>query len=500
MKLKSLLAILLSAVMLASCTSVNSSTADSSTETSSVSESYNSDISSTETSSEDEKISESSESGSSSSDPVPDSVPDSISNPDSEPDSNPDPEPDDSSESEEIIAGHKSKLSGADYTKLKNEYVSVSHPNPEKSGCFSTDSKYIWTFYHMSDYGVVGCGDDNVSNYTNELQENTLSNESNNAYIEMYFGLKAEIKNNILTMKTYDNTGKAKVRNLSILDCNKNVIDSANKNTLTADLTDDEYINGFYALKSTFSYKNRTCIAYLYLWVNCKSDNPRDYEFYICYGNSCTYIPYTSTKYVTDLNELIENAGIKDPYKDAISSDVRYPNEATNMNGGKFDTDFWIKKSYEILESYENAAPSFKATLLHDWMTRNLIYDEYKVQVLHESRYYNDYVSGKYYVSKINIGVCRDFANIYLIMCREQGIPCVMCSPSARNHVWNAIYVDGRWYEVDLTDDITRYAYEADINDVTPLTEDNEISYKKFCRWDYPGKLPAEINAFLHMM
>ena len=152
-----------------------------------------------------------------------------------------------------------------------------------------------------------------------------------------------------------------------------------------------------------------------------------------------------------------------------------------------------IKKYYYILYPRREIKMFFDGD--------NIYFDDYKVNVLKEARYYNDYVSGKYYVSKIKIGVCRDFSNIYAIMCREQGIPCIMLNPASRKHVWNAIFVDNRWYEVDLTDDIARHATTKSITDVTPADFDNTHNYYSFCNYKYNTEnFPEEVNVFLHPM
>ena len=394
----------------------------------------------------------------------------------------------------------KSRLDNCKYIQIDKD-KSMIFPQNEKFGVFSATSSSKWAFYRFSDTGIVGIAPDDVKLMFDD-NDDRFNNRINVKYLEMYFGLKANIENNILEVNSYDNTNKAVCNNIEIYDGNKQLMDESSNGTLSVNLENDiNYINGAYAIKGTFSYDMTEYTAYLYLIVNCKSDDPADFEFYICYADGNAVGDNLPSTYITDLQKFIEDNGITDPYTQAISSKIRYPNEATNMAGGKFDTDYWVAKSYEIIKGNENKSDAYKALLLHDLMTENLIYDDYKVNVLKEARYYNDYVSGKYYVSKINIGVCRDFSNIYAIMCREQGIPCIMLNPASRKHVWNAIYVDNRWYEVDLTDDIARHATTESITDVTPADFDNTHNYSGFCNYKYnTDSFPEEVNGFLHPM
>lgn len=394
---------------------------------------------------------------------------------------------------EEEVPANTSKLDGDDYIKLDLS-KSLSYPGSQDS---PFGNKYMY-FYNFSQNGIVGSGIDVIIEGDIRHSEDRCENTVNGKYIEMYFGLRAEINGSALSVKSYRNIEGVTVNGIVIKDRFGKLAVQTDKASLTAELADNTFVNGIYSIEGKFTYDKRAYNVFLYLFVNCRTDDSRDHESYICYGARNT--GDTPKNYETMLLEKVQSAGITDPYRDAMNTSVRYPNEATNMTGGRFDTDAWKKKSYEILKGYENASASFKATLLHDWMTENLVYDEYKVRVLYESRYYMDYVSGKYYVSRINIGVCRDFSNIYLIMCREQGIPCVMCNPASRKHVWNLVYLDGRWFEVDLTRNIDRYAYSGSVTeDITEKTEENIHSYVCFCNSEYEKRDLDEINTFLHI-
>ena len=205
------------------------------------------------------------------------------------------------------------------------------------------------------------------------------------------------------------------------------------------------------------------------------------------------------------ITEMIEAKGITP--ENSLSCDIAYPYEAQDQaeyNGYSTyvsDTEYWIDKSDEILAGHENDSAAYKALLLHDWMTENLVYDWYKAKRLNNPRYYGHYHTGEFYVSQCYVGVCRDFTNIYAIMCRRHGIPCIILGNTAEGHVWNAVYLYDQWIEVDLTGDIDREARNEDVTDVTPATQENTHSFRHFCSYAYSDLMPveSEINTWLHI-
>ena len=98
--------------------------------------------------------------------------------------------------------------------------------------------------------------------------------------------------------------------------------------------------------------------------------------------------------------------------------------------------------------------------------------------------YYNNYDDPELRMSATNIGVCRDFSNVFAIMCREIGIPCVLCSSNKQHHMWNAVYLNDQWYFVDFTSDIRRYAKTKSFTDVTRANDENTHSFNYFLIYD----------------
>ena len=57
-------------------------------------------------------------------------------------------------------------------------------------------------------------------------------------------------------------------------------------------------------------------------------------------------------------------------------------------------------------------------------------------------------------------GICYDIANLFTAICRSQNIPCYSVDGYRKDdyqykHTWNRVCIDGAWYNVDITADLT---------------------------------------------
>lgn len=141
-----------------------------------------------------------------------------------------------------------------------------------------------------------------------------------------------------------------------------------------------------------------------------------------------------------DMKTAADPTVITYPFKSGTS---RYPN----------DTDKWRKLAHEICPD-ETVGDYAMARQIFTWMAENLAYDSdyvgngYRWGVAAQS---SDMGTAKGFTTwDSHTGKCIDFANIYAIMCREMGIPCHEIGVT--NHSLNAIYLNGRWELVDVTD------------------------------------------------
>lgn len=390
-----------------------------------------------------------------------------------------------------------------DWTKNpKNS--SISYDAASDNIFYSKGDSYF-QFWRFANDGIVGVGKDrtNACHY-----KTSIINTENVAFTEMYAGFNAVIENGrYLKINHYYNITNAACTDIKITfmdETNPCYTVTSDKN-ITADLYDASYSNGFYVITATYKLGDSDVkyVANLYMFINCTSNNDSDFEAYICYGRPAYAYEKTKspTKRQSEIQEMISAKSITP--ENSLNSNLSYPYEAKSQSPCQYteDTNFWLSKADEILKDHENDSAAYKALLLHDWMTENLVYDYYKANYLENPRYYGHYDTGMYYVSQCNVGVCRDFVNIYAIMCRKYDIPCIILGNTEEGHVWNAVYLYGEWLEVDITGDITRTAMHADVTDVTPATNDNTHCYTHFCNYAYSDimPVPSQVNSWLHL-
>ena len=327
---------------------------------------------------------------------------------------------------------------------LENKTLTMTR----SSELFHASEMRPWYFYHLSDYGIIGIGKTGET-FHNAGYGKLIARITDGRYLKASFqSFDGSVKCSTITLK--NNSGGSEVCSYS-----------KDKHCLTADLYDLSFDNSLYEISAPCEAAASSCDLKLYLYADDSDQTGR--KFYICYGEqhdaSDQFSPMSRKSRTAS---LLDSEGVT--VSSARSASRLYPALATSSNS---DTAYWEKKSHEILDSYASLTSSEKALLLHDWITKNLKYDWYKVKVLKKSRYYCDplkAVDPAQYVSQNYTGVCLDFSCIYAIMCREHNIPCVVLNSST--HAWNAAYLNNEWIEIDLTQDVNRCVYGEDTTDV----------------------------------
>lgn len=102
-----------------------------------------------------------------------------------------------------------------------------------------------------------------------------------------------------------------------------------------------------------------------------------------------------------------------------------------------------------------------KIRAIHDYLVLNITYDK----ELLEKTYQNDKDVSKYngfYLEGVFIdkrAVCEGISKSFAVLCNIEGIPCIQVigfqtnNPNGVGHAWNKVYLDGKWYIVDVTSD-----------------------------------------------
>ncbi len=87
----------------------------------------------------------------------------------------------------------------------------------------------------------------------------------------------------------------------------------------------------------------------------------------------------------------------------------------------------------------------------HDFLAANYEYD-------------TDYsIYDAYGFLKNQKGVCQAYTLTYTALMNHFEIPCTYVSSENMNHIWNAVYVDGSWYHLDVTHDDPVYDREGQV-------------------------------------
>lgn len=93
-----------------------------------------------------------------------------------------------------------------------------------------------------------------------------------------------------------------------------------------------------------------------------------------------------------------------------------------------------------------------KAKVAYTWILNNITYD-YDCNPFYQYSNIDKTLRTKK-------GICYDIANLFTSICRSQNIPCYSVDGYRKDdyqykHTWNRVCIDGTWYNVDITADLT---------------------------------------------
>lgn len=257
---------------------------------------------------------------------------------------------------------------------------------------------------------------------------------------ETYYGIKGYIKDGKIYLKAYNNTDKkisVKSTKIYFLDASEDK--RVNLNGLKFSyrpLDINKFKNGLHRFSTTMS-TGKT--IHLYFYVNGK-------EAYFCQMEYESKYDTCVARRKAVLN-AIKKANVT-PSNSKSLDHIYYPFYKFDDNY-RCDTKLWADFSKTLVKP--EWSDERKVFTFCVWLSENIAYDYYHVTTMHASRakYYKDF-SGKYSTYDTKVGVCFDYANILLIMCRANNIPAITLESLERNHAWNAVYINNRWYEFDI--------------------------------------------------
>lgn len=106
-----------------------------------------------------------------------------------------------------------------------------------------------------------------------------------------------------------------------------------------------------------------------------------------------------------------------------------------------------VEAKNEVIKSNMNDYQKVKA--FHDYIIKNTRYNETEAKQIENSEKTNLTSHKAYAVFNDGTGVCGGYSDALAIFLNFMGID--NFKVSTVNHVWNAVYVDGKWQHVDVT-------------------------------------------------
>ena len=177
------------------------------------------------------------------------------------------------------------------------------------------------------------------------------------------------------------------------------------------------------------------------------------------------YIDGDYTNYINDINTLTAYNGAE--FKKVISTlnNFVHPyNSSNNVKisyGGDYKIGITINRAYTQDEINEinnkvdkilnenvnnNMPPKEKIRVIHDYIIDHTEYDKLK----YENKNNDTYKSNTAYGVLIEgYGTCNGYADAMEIFLDKMNI--INYKISNEEHIWNLVYLDGKWYHLDLT-------------------------------------------------
>lgn len=177
------------------------------------------------------------------------------------------------------------------------------------------------------------------------------------------------------------------------------------------------------------------------------------------------YIDSDYTNYINDINTLTAYNGAE--FKKVISTlnNFVHPyNSSNNVKisyGGDYKIGISINRAYTKDEINEinnkvdkilnenvnnNMPPKEKIRAIHDYIINHTEYDKLKYENKNDDTYKSNTAYG---VLIEGYGTCNGYADAMEIFLDKMNI--INYKISNEEHIWNLVYLDGKWYHLDLT-------------------------------------------------
>lgn len=163
------------------------------------------------------------------------------------------------------------------------------------------------------------------------------------------------------------------------------------------------------------------------LYANVINDNPD-----LFYVSSSVSYSYTTTNYIYEINP-------------------RYSMTSDEIADAKIIFNNGVDKALSVVDNSMNDVQ--KALVMHDYICDIATYPVLNTAADDKDIYHSAY--GLFFDGNV---VCAGYALAYSYLMNELGIECKYVTSDPMKHAWNAVKINGKWYNVDITwDDMSLY-------------------------------------------
>lgn len=207
--------------------------------------------------------------------------------------------------------------------------------------------------------------------------------------------------------------------------------------------------NSFVQMTNDFYPDNRQELLNIYFTVINSGWN--DFTFYCNYSNCIKDVNDISTdtillsnlnSFVSPFNQYNTLSTYTTPLFNAKVTIVvkrTYDNAEIQKINNRVDEIF---KSLN-LDAYDNIG---KIKIIHDYIINNTKYDALKIDNINDSTYHSSTAYGLLFEG---YAVCSGYADTMALFLDRLGIPNLRVA--SETHVWNLVYLNNKWYHLDLT-------------------------------------------------
>ena len=268
---------------------------------------------------------------------------------------------------------------------------------------------------------ALACGY-TVCGFTDRHSEGINVETGTALHIEADYGLTLTHNKMVMYVNAYNHTDEKITVKSAIMNgaSAKNKSITVKMNDKTA-IDTKNYKTGLYTITVKFSTGKSLSICF---WVNTNNAMPARVE-YVNGDKAYERRVAMNDAFDAAVKSTVNGGFARDGSKSIALDKFYYPQYHFNQpNKYRVDTKLWADKSDEIITD-KTWSDEYKAYKLAIWIAENIAYDSYRANNLRWSRAGTvDIYDGTYSVWNLKTGVCFDFANIYAIMCRQQGIAC----------------------------------------------------------------------------